>query len=98
MGVIGTGAVGSRMVRVAQGIGMKVHAWTVNPSDERASLLGIRYVDLETLLRESDVVTMHLRLSTETRSMNPLVLVLLTGVGAFVLHPVMVFVVVPKKK
>lgn len=69
MGVVGTGAVGSRMIRIAQGIGMKVHAWTLHPTDERASLLGIRYVDLETLLKESDVVSLHLRLSNQTRGM-----------------------------
>jgi D-3-phosphoglycerate dehydrogenase len=69
MGVIGTGAIGSRMVQISRGIGMKVLAWTLHPTDERATQLGLRYVDLDTLLKESDVVSLHVRLSPQTRGL-----------------------------
>jgi D-3-phosphoglycerate dehydrogenase len=69
MGVVGTGAIGSRMVQIARGIGMKVLAWTIHPTDERATQLGLRYVDLDTLLKESDVVSLHVRLSAKTRGL-----------------------------
>jgi len=69
IGIVGTGAVGARMAELARGIGMRVIAWTLHPDEGRALRLGLRYVDLETLLREADVVTMHLRLSEETRGL-----------------------------
>lgn len=69
MGVVGTGAVGSRVVQIARGIGMRVVAWTVHPSYDRATQLGLRYLDLDTLLKEADVVSLHVRLSSQTRGM-----------------------------
>jgi len=66
MGVIGTGSIGSHFAKLAKGIGMNVIAWTFNPSDEKARNIGFRYVPLEQLLRESDVVSIHLRLSDQT--------------------------------
>ena len=69
IGIIGTGAVGTRVAKLAKGIGMQVIAWTLHPDEGRALELGVQYVDLETLLREADVVTVHLRLSEETRGL-----------------------------
>ncbi len=69
LGVVGTGDVGSEVARLAAAVGMKVIAWTFNPSPERAARLGVRFVDLDTLLEESDVVSLHVRLSDETRHM-----------------------------
>jgi D-3-phosphoglycerate dehydrogenase len=62
LGVIGLGAIGRQFARIAQGIGMKVVAWTMHPNPA----LGFELVDLNALLRASDVVSVHLRLSTET--------------------------------
>ncbi|MBI4219562.1 MAG: glycerate dehydrogenase [Chloroflexi bacterium] len=69
MGLIGTGAVGARMAQISRAIGMRVFGWTLHPSEERATALGLRYVDLETLLKESDVISLHIRLSNQTRRM-----------------------------
>ncbi len=66
VGVIGTGSIGSHFAKLAKGIGMNVIAWTFNPSDEKARNIGFKYVPLEQLLRESDVVSIHLRLSDQT--------------------------------
>lgn len=63
VGVIGLGAIGLRFARLAAGIGMNVIAWTMNPRD-----LGVPLVSLDELLEQSDVVSLHLRLSDETRS------------------------------
>lgn len=66
LGVIGLGAIGRQFARIAQGIGMRVICWTMNPNPA----LGFSLVpDLDTLLRESDVVSMHLRLSDRTHHM-----------------------------
>jgi D-3-phosphoglycerate dehydrogenase len=66
LGVVGTGAIGRRMIQLGQGIGMKVIAWTMHPSPERAAEYGVEFVPLEQLLRESDVVSLHLALSPQT--------------------------------
>jgi len=62
MGVIGLGAIGRQFARLAQAIGMRVIAWTIHPN----ASLGFELVDLNELLRSSDVVSLHLRLSPET--------------------------------
>lgn len=67
LGIIGTGNIGGEMARLATAVGMTVIAWTRNPSPERGDRLGVRYVELDELLRESDVVSLHLALTPETR-------------------------------
>lgn len=62
LGIIGLGAIGRQFARIGQGIGMRVVAWTMHPNPS----LGFELVELDTLLRTSDVVSLHLRLSAET--------------------------------
>ena len=69
LGVVGTGNVGAELARLANALGMSVIAWTFNPSPERAASLGVRFVELDHLLRESDVVSLNVRLSAETTGM-----------------------------
>jgi phosphoglycerate dehydrogenase-like enzyme len=63
LGVIGLGEIGRRFARLGQGIGMRVVTWTMNPKPE----LGFPHVSIEELLTSSDVVSLHLRLSEQTR-------------------------------
>ena len=65
LGVIGLGAIGRRFAQLGQAIGMRVVAWTMHPNPE----LGFELVEFERLLRMSDVISLHLRLSPETRGM-----------------------------
>ena len=67
LGIIGTGNVGGELARLARSIGMDVLAWTFNPSPDRARQLGVSYVELDELLRRSDVVSLNVRLTDETR-------------------------------
>ncbi|MDA1189589.1 MAG: 2-hydroxyacid dehydrogenase, partial [Chloroflexi bacterium] len=67
LGVVGTGDTGAEMARLGNAFGMRVVAWTFNPNKERAKKLGVAYVPLDELLRESDVVSLHVRLSDESR-------------------------------
>ncbi len=69
LGIVGTGAIGSELSRLAKLIGMNVIAWTFNPSSERAASLGIRYVEMDELLRESDVVSLNVNLTKDTEGM-----------------------------
>ena len=67
LGIIGTGNIGAEMARLGRAVGMDVIAWTFNPSPERARELGVEFVDRDELLRRSDVVSLHVRLTDETR-------------------------------
>ena len=66
-GVIGTGAIGVKMIELCRALGMDVVAWTFHPSAERERKLGVRFLELDKLLRVSDVVTVHLKLTPESR-------------------------------
>lgn len=69
LGVLGGGAIGAAMARLGQALGMNVLMWTFNPSPERAVALGVHFVGLEELLRTADAVSVHLRLSDESRGL-----------------------------
>ena len=69
LGIIGMGNIGAEMARLARLIGMKVIAWTFHPSSERAEKLGVRFVELDTLLETSDVISLHVALTDDTRGM-----------------------------
>ena len=67
LGVVGTGNIGSEMARLGRALGMNVIAWTFNPSPERASQLGVQYMELDELLRTADVVSLHVKLTDDSR-------------------------------
>jgi phosphoglycerate dehydrogenase-like enzyme len=66
LGIVGLGAIGRRVAALAAPFGMRLLASTYGDDAGRAAALGARHVPIETLLRESDVVSLHLRLSDET--------------------------------
>lgn len=66
LGVIGLGAIGSRVATLASAFGMRVLASTLGDDAGRAAAIGARHVPLDELLRESDFVSLHLRLSEKT--------------------------------
>ncbi len=67
LGIIGTGVIGRRMAQLGKGIGMEVIAWTMHPDPSKAQAIGFRYVPtMADVLREADVVSLHLRYSPET--------------------------------
>jgi phosphoglycerate dehydrogenase-like enzyme len=69
MGVIGTGSIGGRVIQIAHGFNMNVISVTGHPSEEKARELGVKFVDLDTLLRDSDIVTLHVPLTPSTEKM-----------------------------
>ncbi len=69
IGVIGTGDIGRRVVQIAHGFGMRILSTTRHPSPERAARLGLEFVDLSTLLAESDILTLHVALTPSTERM-----------------------------
>ena len=69
LGVIGTGAIGQRMIQLGKGIGMNVIAWTINPDNNRAKEYGTEFVELNDLMAQSDVISIHLALSNKTEKL-----------------------------
>ena len=69
LGLVGAGAIAAALARLARAIGMEVIAWTFHPSAQRAAELGLRFVELDELLRTSDVVSLHVRLTDQSRGM-----------------------------
>ncbi|MCD7867498.1 MAG: 2-hydroxyacid dehydrogenase [Clostridiales bacterium] len=65
-GIIGTGKIGQAMAKICRGFGMKVLAYDCFPSDD---LDFVRYVSLDTLLAQSDLISLHCPLTEETRHM-----------------------------
>ncbi len=66
LGLVGFGAIGSRVAALAQPFGMRVLVSSWGSDGGRAAAAGARPVPLETLLRESDIVSLHMRLTAET--------------------------------
>lgn len=65
LGIIGMGAIGTRTARLAQAFGCKVLGFNRSPRQ----IDGVRMTDLETLLRESDIVSLHVPLTEQTRGL-----------------------------
>jgi D-3-phosphoglycerate dehydrogenase len=66
LGVLGTGAIGAQVARLGRGIGMSVIAWSYHPNPSLAAELGLRYLTLEEVLSQADVVSVHVRLTPQT--------------------------------
>ena len=64
VGIIGMGAIGQRTAALAQAFGCKVIAWNRSPKQVQ----GVTFVDKETLLKEADIVALHIALNNETRN------------------------------
>ena len=69
LGILGLGRIGSRIAAFGGLLGMRVLAWGPTLTDERAAASGAARVSLEHLFRESDVVSVHLRLSDMSRGL-----------------------------
>ncbi|NMO13742.1 D-glycerate dehydrogenase [Pyxidicoccus fallax] len=67
LGIVGLGAIGAAVARRARGFGMRVLYVSRQPRKDLEAELGARRVDKRTLLAESDVVSLHVPLSAETR-------------------------------
>lgn len=95
LGLIGFGGIGSEMARLALGAGMRVIAWNRSPKEYP----NVQFVDLTELLRQSDVISLHLLLNDETKGlidaeliaqMRDGVLLVNTARGAIVDEPAMI--------
>ena len=69
LGIVGLGKIGTVTALKAQGLGMRVIAYDPYVLGPVMESRGVKPVDLDTLLRESDFITLHTPLTSETRNM-----------------------------
>jgi len=66
VGLIGTGQIGAVAARIFHGFGCRVLAFDARPDARLAGELGVQYVPLEEVYRESDILSLHVPLTPET--------------------------------
>ena len=69
LGIIGLGRIGSQVAKRAKAFEMRVIAYDPYVTKEYANKLGVELVDFETLLKESDFITIHVPLTEKTKNM-----------------------------
>lgn len=69
LGILGLGSIGSRVAEVGRAFHMRVIAWSQNLTKERAAECGAQRVEKEELLKQADILTIHLVLSDRTRGL-----------------------------
>jgi D-lactate dehydrogenase len=66
LGVVGTGRIGLHVIRIARGFEMDVLAYDVKPNEILSEVLGFTYVPLDSLLRDSHIITLHVPYNAHT--------------------------------
>lgn len=93
VGIVGTGRIGHAVARIFHGFGCHVLGYDLAPDPRLVSELGVRYVDLPELFRESDVISLHVPLTPATHhlidaralaTMKRGVMIVNTGRGALI--------------
>ncbi len=93
VGIVGTGRIGDAAARIFHGFGCRVVAFDIRPNPALTARLGVPYVDLEQLFRESDIISLHVPLTPATHHlvdaealalMRPGVMLVNTGRGALI--------------
>ena len=67
LGIVGLGGIGRNVARMAQGLNMRVIAWSQNLTEESAAQVGVRRVTKDELFFQSDIVSLHLVLGERTQ-------------------------------
>jgi phosphoglycerate dehydrogenase-like enzyme len=69
LGILGMGKIGVEVAAIARAFGMKVVAWGPTLTAERAEKSGAEYLQLDDVMRRSDVVSVHLKLSDQSKNL-----------------------------
>lgn len=69
LGVIGTGRIGKGVIKRARGFEMRILCFDMIKDMEFANKYGVEYVDFDTLIKESDFITIHTPYTEETKNM-----------------------------
>ncbi len=69
VGVIGTGRIGKAFINIMKGFGTKIIAYDTYQDEKFRQEVGFEYVDLDTLYKESDIISLHCPLLKDTEKM-----------------------------
>ncbi len=69
LGIVGTGAIGRHVIDIALGFGMRILAYDIHPDPVREAYEQVTYTSLEGLLSQSEVITLHLPETSQTRGL-----------------------------
>ena len=69
IGIVGGGHIGLHLARTARALGMHVRVYDVNKDNFLAEIINFKYVDLDELLKISDIITMHVPYNEKTHHM-----------------------------
>lgn len=69
IGIVGTGKIGHTFAHLLKGFGMRILAYDLYPNTELVSDVNAEYVPLDTLYRESDIISLHCPLTPDNRHM-----------------------------
>ena len=86
IGIIGFGGIGRHVGRLAGAFGMQVLAWSPSLTDAQAAAAGARRRELDHLLAESDVVTIHASLTPSSRDLVDARRIALMKPGAYLIN------------
>ena len=86
LGVIGTGAIGSNLIQRCAAFGMEILAYDLYPKEHLVQEYGVQYVDLESIYKESDYISLHLPSSPETQAMINADVISRMKKGAFIIN------------
>jgi len=67
IGVIGCGNIGANVIKIANGFDMKILGFDLNKSEALQKEFGIKYVEMDKLFKDSDIITLHLPLNEHTK-------------------------------
>ena len=93
VGIIGAGKIAQILIKILKGFGTRVIAYDPYPNEKVAKELGFEFVDLDTLYKESDIISLNCPLTKETKyiinreSMNKMkdgVMIVNTGRGMLI--------------
>lgn len=69
VGIIGTGKIGSVVTKIVHGFGCRLLAYDIVQNEKLKKLYQLEYVDLDTIYAQSDIITLHVPLTPETKYM-----------------------------
>lgn len=69
VGIIGTGRIGSIMVKIMHGFGCKILACDLRPDEDLVELCQVTYTDLDDLCKKSDIISLHIPLTYENHQL-----------------------------
>ncbi|HZI52510.1 MAG TPA: NAD(P)-dependent oxidoreductase, partial [Chitinophagaceae bacterium] len=86
VGIIGVGKIGSVLVKIMHGFGCRILGYDIHENEELKIKFGLEYVDLPTLCRETDIISIHTCLTPQTKHILNTKLVNLMKRGVMIIN------------